>query len=135
MDKLYSKTALIYKAAFCVMLAPLYALFSMTIRIDDAFLYVIVSVLPIGCLYTLPFWPSLISIKKYRVSKIGKYILFDFLVCFLPALLGILFSEIITTLINGATLADGFATVIFFVIFSIVSLVFWLLYLVFSKIK
>lgn len=135
MDKFYSKRALIYKTSFSLMLAPLYALLSMTVKIEDAFLYLIVSILPIGCLYTVPFWPSLVTVKKYRVPKIGKYVILDILACLLPAFCGILLFDIITALVNGTSFADGFSTLIFSVIFSLVSFVFWLLYLLLSKIK
>ncbi len=117
------------------MLAPLYILLSYAINTEDGFLDIILSVIPIGCLYTVPFWISLGYIKKYRVEKPGKYIALDALVCLLPAIFGILFSEIIVTLVNGSTAADGFATVIFSALYLIVSLLFWLLYFVFSRIK
>ena len=135
MDKLYSKRVLIYKAALCVILAPLYALLSVVVSSDNTILYLIVSCVPIGCVYTIPFWASLVHIKKYRVGKVGKYVLYDAVSCFLPAVFGFLALEIVTAIANGSTSADGFVTMIFFVIFSLLSALFWLMYLIYSKIK
>lgn len=135
MDKYYSKNSKIYKAVFSLMLAPLYMLLSYAINTDDGFLDIILSVIPIGCLYTVPFWISLAYIKKYRVERLGKYIALDALITLMPAIFGILFSEIIVTLINGTSSANGFSTVVFSSLYIIVSLIFWLLYFVFSKIK
>ena len=132
MDKLYSKQAKIIKSVFSISLAPLYILISALLTIEDAFLYVVFSIIPIGSLYTLPFWLSLVQIKKYRVSKISKYIICDSLYNFLPAIAGILISEIIVTVVNGSTVADGVATAIFGIIFVLISLIFWLLYYIFS---
>ena len=135
MDKLYSKRVIIYKAVLCALLAPLYALLSYSIPSDNFFLYLAVTTVPIGCIYTLPFWTTLNWIRKYRVEKIGKYMLLDFLLCLIPATFSFLLFEIITAILNGTTAADGFVTVIFFIVFIIISLVFWLLYFVFSRNK
>lgn len=132
MDKLYSKRANFLKAFICLLLSPLYILISSIIKIDDVFLYAFFSAIPIGCLYTIPFWLSVMHLKKYRVKKIGKYILNDFAFCFSPAMLGILFSEVISAMINGKTGVDGIVTIIFLIIFTIISIIFWLLYLLFS---
>ena len=134
-EKVYSKSAIIIKVIFSLMLAPMYVLFSSFMNIEDGFLYIILSVVPIACLYTLPYWVSLVYIKKYPSPSIGKYILFDFVSCLIPAFFGILIAEIIITVINGKTLADGITTLIFTVIFAVISLIFWLLYFIFSKMK
>lgn len=135
MDKLYSKQSLIYKAVFSMMLAPLYALISFVLNVEDGFLHILISIVPIGCLYTIPFWFSLVFVKKHRVQGIGKYILLDVFITLIPAIFGILLLEIITAVVNGSTIADGFATVIFTFMFLAVSAVFWIFYFVFSRIK
>ena len=134
-EKVYSKSAIIIKVIFSLMLAPMYVLFSSFMNIEDGFLHIILSVVPIACLYTLPYWVSLVYIKKYPSPSIGKYILFDSVSCLIPAFFGILITEIIITVINGKTLADGITTLIFTVIFAVISLIFWLLYFIFSKMK
>ncbi len=132
MDKLYSKQILILKAVSSILLAPIYALLSHLLTIEDGFVYILVSVVPIMCLYCIPFWLSLVQIIKFRVSHIGIYILWDATVCFVPAVLGTLFYEIIFSVVNGRSVTDGFVTLIFTIIFSVISLLFWLLYFVFS---
>ncbi|MBO5870490.1 MAG: hypothetical protein J6Q89_07055 [Clostridia bacterium] len=132
MDKLYSKQILILKAVCCFLLAPLSALLSFLISVEDGFMYILLSVVPIGCLYTVPFWASLAYIKKYLVAKIGKYAIYDSITCLIPAIFGALAFEIIFVVINGKTAANGFVTLIFSTIFLIVSLIFWLMYWIFS---
>lgn len=134
-EKVYSKSAIIIKVIFSLMLAPMYLLCSSFMNIEDGFLYIILSVVPIACLYTLPFWVSLVHIKKYPSQSIGKYILIDSISCLIPAVSGILITEIIITVINGKTIADGITTLIFTAIFAMISLIFWLLYFIFSKMK
>ena len=73
MDKLYSKTALLAKAVGCFVLTPLF--FAMISAIDSGviLLYFIILAVPIGCVYTIPFWLTLSFIRKYRVDEIKKY--------------------------------------------------------------
>ncbi len=134
-EKIYSKSAIIIKVIFSLMLAPMYVLFSSLMNIEDGFMYIILSVVPIACLYTLPYWVSLVYIKKYQSKAIGTYVFFDSVSCLLPAFSGILITEIIITVVNGKTLADGITTLIFTSIFVIISLIFWLLYFIFGKMK
>lgn len=132
MDKLYSKQSLIIKAVCCFLLAPLYALLSSLIIVENSFIYILASVVPICSLFTVPFWLSLMFIKKYRVAKIVVFIAYDFAVCVLPAMFGVLFYEIIFSIINGKSVADGFVTLIFTAIFIIIAILFWFLYYLFS---
>jgi hypothetical protein len=132
MDKLYSKISLVIKAVFCFILAPLYALLSSLITVEDNFLFILLAIIPVASLYTVPFWFSLERFKRFRVKLIGKYILFDTITCLLPAVFGILVSEVLHALINGRTVADGIVTVIFATIFVLISVIFWLLYYIFS---
>ena len=111
-----------------MLLAPLYALLSLFVSVEDGFLYIVLSVLPVGCLFTIPFWLSLTHIKKFRVSKIGMYLIFDAVTCISPAIFGVLFFEIISTITDGKTFADGFVTLVFSIIFILIALIFWFMY-------
>ncbi len=135
MDKLYSKSALILKASCCLLLAPICIILSSLIAINDSFLSIIISFVPIGCLYTIPFWISFKYIKSYKVISVGKYIIFDLIYCYLPAVLGILTSEIFYTVFAEKTIAAGIITLMLAIVFLIESLIFWFLYFVFSKRK
>lgn len=132
MDKLYSKHSLIIKAVLCFLLSPLYSIFSYLIDIENGFLYIVFSILPVACLYTIPFWMSLSFIKKHRVEKIGQYVIKDFVSVLTPSFLGVLTSEIIQILINGKTASDGIVTVMLALIFVLVSATFWFFYYIFS---
>ncbi len=131
MNKLYSKNALIIKAASCFMLSPLYLLIeSLSIFYMLAHLVILV-----GCLYTIPFWLSASYLKKFRVKSIKKYILFDFLACYVPAFLGTLCTEVVYTIVTADTSFAGIYTVIFSIIFLFISLLFWFLYVILSRKK
>lgn len=132
MDKLYSKQILIIKAVFCFLLSPLYSIFSYLIEVENAFLYVVLSLMPIACVYTIPFWVTLTFIKKYRVSKISKYAIIDLLSVTVPSFMGVLTSEVIYIISNGTSQLDGFVTLMLSAVFVLIALVFWLLYYVFS---
>ncbi len=132
MDKYYSKAALTVKAVFCVCLSLLYMLLSALLNIEDGFLYLIASIFPVVCLYTVPYWVSLTYIKKYPVIKIGKYALLDALSCFVPAALSIVFIDIAYTVAYGVSNSSGMMSLIFIVIYLLITLVFSCLYFVFS---
>lgn len=133
MDKLYSKTALAIKGVLCAFLSPLFFLLASVINIENSYLYVIVALLPIGCLYTIPFWLSLFHIKQYYTGKISNFVIYDSAYCLAPAFLGILFTEIVYTVLTQNSLSAGLITLIFTIIFVLISLLFWGLYYIFSK--
>lgn len=114
-------------------LAPIHTIASLAINVENVILYVIVSVVPVACLYTIPFWISISYLNKYAASSIRKYIVFDALTCLLPAVSGILISEIVNTIMNGESFADGFITVIFAIIFTMVTLIAWGIYYLLSR--
>ncbi len=117
------------------MLSPLCILVSSMLDIQNPFMYVMTSLVPIGCLYTIPFWMSVSYFKKYRISSIKKYILMDLISCYLAATVGVLFSEIVYTVITRDTSVAGILTVIFSIIFLNISAIFWLMYFVLSRNK
>jgi len=133
MDKLYSKKALFIKSIGCLLLGPIYYVLALITGNDDIFLDIVVSILPVGCLYTIPFWFTLSYIKKYRSTGVKRAILFDFLCCFIPAFGGMLICEYVSILINGKGVADGFITLVFGTIFISISLLFWLFYRIAHK--
>lgn len=132
MDKLYSKQILIIKAVFCFLLSPLYSIFSYFINIENAFLFVVLSLMPIACIYTIPFWISLNYIKKHRVCKIRKYAIMDFVSVTIPSFMGVLTSEVIYILSNGKSALDGIVTAMLSLIFVFIAVVFWFMYYIFS---
>ena len=135
MHNLYSKNVLIFKAVFCVMLAPLYLLISSLIKIEDPFLYIILSILPIGCLYTIPFWFTILNFKRHRMDGVKKYIMFDLFCCLIPAFLGMLFADIVYTVTNGTFSSDGIITILFAFEFVFITSLFWLGYYIFYRVK
>ena len=132
MDKFYSKAALITKAVFCVCLSPLYIFISALLTIEDGFLYLICSINPVVCLYTVPFWISLRHIKKYPVFKIGKYAFLDLACCLTPAILGIVLTDVAFIMAFGNSHISGIMSLVFIVIYIMITLIFFALYFAFS---
>ena len=132
MDKIYSKQILIIKAVFCFLLSPLYSIFSYLINVDNVYIYVILSLMPIACIYTIPFWISLSYIKKYRVCKVRRYAYMDFVSVTLPSFAGVLTSEIVYIVSNGKSVLDGIVTLMLSMIFILIAFAFWIMYYIFS---
>lgn len=135
MDKLYSKPALAVKAVYCALLAPLYLIISSLISVTDNFLYILLTVVPVGCLYTVPFWMSAVYLHKYRVQSIKKYVLWDALTCFLPAVSASLLVDIIYSVTVDMSSASCIVTLIFSSVYFVVTILFWLIYLILCKRK
>lgn len=135
MDKLFSKAALAVKAVYCALLAPLYLIVSSLISVTDSFLHIMLTVIPAGCLYTVPFWISVSYLHKYRVCGIKKYVLLDAVSCFLPAALASLVVEIIYSVTVEMSAVSGIVTLIFSMVYFVVTILFWLIYLLLYKIK
>jgi hypothetical protein len=91
--------------------------------------------MPIACMFTLPFWLTLVYVRKYPTGSIVKCVVLDATCNILPAFLAILLSEVIMAIAVEKTTAHGMITLIFLVLFLLIALLFWLLYFVFSKQK
>lgn len=128
MDKLYSKIALIAKTISCFLLVPVFFVMVSTVNSGLLLMNFIISAVAVGCLYTIPFWMSFGVIKKYRVNKIKKYIVNDFLFCYVPAIFGSLVAEVVDSVIRNSTEMAGLITLIFIIILLSISAVFWLMY-------
>ncbi|MBQ3002445.1 MAG: hypothetical protein IJD82_01810 [Clostridia bacterium] len=129
MDKYYSKKALILKAVYCFCL-PLFH--QLVTAHNVSLLWGFGSFVLIGCMYTVPMWISLIYMHRYPTYRIGRYVLFDLLFCFTPAVLGSIVYEIASQFAYASAL-NGFYTLLLFFIFLSVSGVFWLLYMLVGR--
>ena len=135
MDKLYSKASLFVKAAVCFMLTPLFFAITYALNSELLLFYFILSAIPVGCLYTIPFWISVSFVRKYKVGNIKRYIFLDIISCYLPAVFGSLVTEVIDSVIRQSTEMAGLITVMFSIILLLITLIFWLMYLLYSRNK
>lgn len=137
MNKLYSNKALIIKAFYSALIPLIYPISAAVIDIKHPFVYIILSAIPIACLYSIQFILNLSIMRKQSSKniKMGKYLLLDIGVSLSPSIVSILMCDIITSYLNGVIASAGFVTVIFISIFVILTLIFWGLYLIISKIK
>ncbi len=127
MDKYYSKKALVLKVAYCFCLPLLHQL--LTAGESTSLLWLFFSFVLIGSLYTVPMWFSLNYLRRYRVCGIGRYVLYDLVTCFAPAVLSSVIYEISVQLFVQSSSQNGLYTLLIFFILLSVSGVFWLLYL------
>ena len=132
MDKYYTKKALALKAVFSLLLGPVYVLISLIVP-DAGFVSVVAALIPIGCIYTVPFWLTLIYIHKYRANNVRRAFLLDCAFCFLPALLGVVSCEAVSVLVNGPSPVDGFISIVFCAVFALVTSAFGLAYFLTSR--
>lgn len=132
MDKLYSKKALLLKATYCFCLPLLHQVLTAG-AFGASVTWLFWSFVLIGSLYTVPFWLSLQYLKRYRVSGVVRYILFDLGCCFAPAFASALLYECVVHMFVEASSQNGLYTLLIFFILLSVSGVFWLLYKIAGK--
>ncbi len=133
MDKLYSKSALILKTVCMSLLPVLSVLLAAVLQIGDGFLYVTVSLLPIGFLYTVPFWMSVRMLKRFRVADIKKFLLLDLATCFAPTALSCIITETVIAVVSKEKQGMGIMTLCVVAICFLITLIFWGLYCIFYK--
>ncbi len=131
MEKLYSKKYLIAKASFCFVLPLAHQLFtsgSLVLSLEWLFL----SVVLMGCLYTIPFWMTVSFLYRHHVSGIGRYILLDLGTCFAPAVISSILYEAYSLMAHPSVLT-GMYTLLISIILLLISGIFWLLYKIVGK--
>ena len=126
MDELYSNRALAIKIAFCISLPFVHIVVSSGFP-ADSFLALLCSNMLIGCLFTIPLWMSLVRINRYGTDQVLRYVLLDFLCCYVPTIGSSLVYETVAELLRPSALT-GVLTLLLIIILLLISGVFWLLY-------
>lgn len=132
MDKLYSKKVLFLKATYCFCIPLVHQLLTAG-EFGTSLTWLFWSFVLVGSLYTVPFWISLRYLNRYRVSRIGRYIILDLATCFVPAFVSALLYECIVHMFVQASAQNGLYSLLIFFIFLSVSGVFGLLYKLVGK--
>lgn len=135
MDKLYSKRALLIKGTYCFFL-PLLHILVTSGELSQSLLWLFVSSVLLGCLYTVPFWLSLSCLRKSsgtRKTRVGRYIAWDAGCCLLPAVVSSLLYETGMFLFVEQSRLMGLYTLLLFFIFLLISGVFWFWYKIVGK--
>lgn len=126
MERFYSNRALFAKASFCFVLPFIYEVVKSGIP-SDSLIGLFYSNVLIGCLYTIPFWISVLQLHRFGADKLLRYILFDLAFCYAPAVISAIVLETISGLINPSFLTGVF-TLLLSIILLLISGVFWILY-------
>ncbi len=135
MDNLYSKRALLFKAAYCFCL-PLLQILITSGKLGESLVWIFSSFILVGCLYTIPFWFSLRSLRRFGISEIFRLrnlIAFDAGCCFAPPVCCALLYEIGIHLIVGPLKQDGLYTLMLLLILLPISGIFWFFYWIAGK--
>lgn len=101
----------------------------------DPFLWLYGSAMLVGCLYTFPFWCTLVCLRasKTRV-KIRRFIALDALSCFLPPFVSVLTYETVQAVRTvGASPLNGLYTLLLGAVLLLISCLFWALYFFASR--
>ena len=123
MEKLYSKQALLLKGVFCFLLPLAHQLFA-----PDQLLWIFVSFVAVGCLYTIPFRLTLSKLSREGEKEVGKYVLLDLASCYAPAVTAALLYEAYVEMFVESAFQNGLYTLLLAIILLLISGIFWLLY-------
>lgn len=135
MDAYYTAKANIIKALECFMLPIVFQLLSGLFDFENIYVSLLASLVPIGCLYTVPFRFSLRAVRTTRVERIGKYIALDALYCLVPVVMSLILTETVTVAYLDDAAGAGIYTITVSIVCVIISAVFWLMYYIYSRQK
>lgn len=132
MDKLYGTRALLIKACYCFCL-PLLQLLLTAGSLGESLGWLFATTVLLGCLYTVPFWCSVVTLFRHGGSKLVRLIAWDALCCLAPAVGCSLLYEMGMHLFVRASALDGLYTLLLLIILLFISGIFWLLYRIAGK--
>ena len=129
LEKLYGHRALLLKGTYCFFLPLLHVLLTSG-SLSESLLWLFLSTVLLGCLYTVPFWCTASAIHKAKKHlRLLRYIGLDAGTCLLPACASALVYETVIHLTENGSMLDGLYTLLLFFILLPISGLFWLLYL------
>ena len=126
MDKLYSNRALVTKACCCILLPFVHIVVVSALSVDSLLSFLYSNIL-IGCLYTIPFWMTLIRLNRYGADRIRRYVILDFVSCYVPVIASSIIYETIAGLLDPSPFTGVF-TLLLIIILMLISGAFWFLY-------
>lgn len=88
-----------------------------------------------GLLYAVPFLLTLQGVRRevYDKKEVRRFMLCDFAFLLFPAVVSSVITETVFAVFNSDTRGLGFFSVLAISIFILITLVFWLTYIVFRK--
>ena len=128
LDNFYSRKWNIAKLILSAAVPPLTQLPSLFIGEDNTLLALLIIMLISALLYVVPFVSTLALIKLCRADTCKRYIALDALFLLCPVLISSIVTDVADSIINGVTVMSGSFTVIFGILYVLISLCFWGLY-------
>jgi hypothetical protein len=134
-NKLYSGKFLIIKAVFAVLLPALTELAGVLFDAENALVFLFFSMFFMGLFYAVPFMLTLLGIRREESDKkeVRRFILYDFAIMLFPVIISTVVTESVFAIFNSDAHGLGFFSVLSIVILTLITLAFWLTYIVFRK--
>lgn len=128
--RLYGRRALLCKACGELLL-PVLVLLVLSRQTDgNPFVWLYASALTVGCLYTFPFWCTLVCLRASKTRlKIRRFVALDALSCLLPPFASVLTYETVQAVRDAsASPLNGLYTLLLGGSLLLISCLFWALY-------
>lgn len=129
-NKLYSTKILAVKAIISFLIPIIVQLSAILVNGNDVFLLILVLMIASSLLFAASYIFTVFCIRRERTVKIGRLVLLDIISLLLPAIASALIAEVVDVIINGANFFAGIFIILFGLLYSLVSVSFWLVYLI-----
>ena len=128
--RLYGRRALLCKACGELLLPVLVLLMLSRDTDGDPLVWLYGTTLLVGCLYTLPFWCTLVCLRASKTRlKIRRFVALDALSCLLPPFASVLTYETVQAVRDvSASSLNGLYTLLLGGSLLLISCLFWALY-------
>ncbi len=135
LKKFYSRKWNIAKLILAVAVPPLTQLPSLFISEDNTLLALLIIMLISALLYVIPFVATLALIGLCKADTCKRCIALDALFLLCPVLLSSVATDVVDGIINGVTVMSGSFSVIFGILYILITVCFWGLYLLAAHIN
>lgn len=135
LDAFYSRKWNIARAVLAALVPPLAQVPSLLISDDDTLLVLLLIMFISALLYALPFIATLSLIKLCRSTSCRHCIACDAAFLLAPVVLSSVIMDAVDAVINGVTVMTGSFSVIFGILYILITVCFWGLYAISAHIN
>lgn len=137
-NKLYSKKYLILKVVFACALPFVIELLAMLFDPSDAIMFFFLAMFTLGMIYAVPFVLTIRGLFRYRAKgakrlRVRKLMFMDFVTLLAPCTVATVFCDTIFAMTQNDQKGQGFFSIIVIGIIILLTLSFWLIYLITSR--
>ncbi len=132
-NKLYCGRALIIKSVSAFLLPIAVQVCAALIHGDDAFVLILALMIVSSLLYSVPFILTISCIRREGIRKIGGLAFKDLMSLMFPSIMSAIIIEVVDLIVNGTNPFAGIFVVLFGILYSLLSLSFWIAYFLNAK--